>query len=613
MKFNFINRDISLLYFYNILLEKAANCGLSFFERIRYLAFYSENIDEYSHFRINRYLNKKIRIHKAITNILSIQHDKQNTILNDILYNSNLISLRCDWNKEDIESAKIIYQNLVESSIVELKYNDTNDMILDNQIYLCVKISKNNKSEYKIISSNLFDSQRFIKSSHSYFYSLEDIIQNNIERIFPDVEIKEIYSFRLLRNLNISYRKETTNPIEIIEKGIINRLKANFTIGFYEFGMFQEMLNYIINFTNISDNKFIPTHKLQKVGDILKIDNELINKAVLDNRNELYHGNIYQEIVNKDIFLQYPKDSFNSLITYIEDAILDKNVTSIYITWYRFSKISRIKELLIEAVNNNIKVNVVIELKAKMEEERNLKAYRELRNTGVNVILTPNTLKVHAKMLLIIKSSKTTEKYYSYISTGNFNEKTAKAYVDYALLTSKQEIGLEIYQLFQEIIDNKITKPYEYILLSPYNMKEKILDNIYSEIRNIKSGKKAKIFAIMNGLQDKSIITALYEASMAGVKIELIVRGMCRLIPNKPYSTNIRLKRRVSNYLEHERLYYFNNNGNSLIYIGSADWMTKKVTKRLEILVPILDRTIISKIENDIIKGYDNDPNLYDI
>jgi polyphosphate kinase len=142
-------------------------------------------------------------------------------------------------------------------------------------------------------------------------------------------------------------------------------------------------------------------------------------------------------------------------------------------------------------------------------------------------------------------------------------------------------------------------------------MKAKLLENIYSEISNLRSGREAKIFAIMNGLQDKSIITALYEASLAGVKIDIIVRGMCRLVPNKPYSANIRLRRRVSNYLEHERLYYFKNKGNPRVYIGSADWMTKKLTKRLEILVPILDNSIISNIEKDIINEYNNDSELH--
>lgn len=611
MKFNFINRDISLLYFYNILLEKAANCGLSFFERVRFLAFYSENIEEFTHFRINRYLNKKHEIYDKIVNEINQQHNNQDIILKEIFKNNDLISLRKNWNIDDKKFVREIYKENLESSIFKLNNNNADLNILDNQIYICVGFVEDSIYKHQILGSNLLSKERFIKSQHHYFYLIEEIIEENIDRIFPNRVIKEIRVFRMIRNFNISYRKEKESSIEVIKKGISERKQSNFTIGFYDSRMSNRMLDFIIDCMNISYKRFVLSNKFQKLGDILKIDAGAINQKVIGKSFKIYKDNIYEKIENKDIFIQYPKYSFNSLIQYIEDIIKDKEVSEIYITWYRFNKNSRIKELLLQAVNNNIKVNIVIELKAKMEEERNLEAYEELKNSGINIILTPNTLKVHAKMLLIVKMVDNRKRYYSYISTGNFNEKTSQAYIDYALLTSNQAIGKEVYQLFQEIVDKRVSYAYQYLLVSPYNMKPKLLDNIYSEISNVRSGREAKIFAIMNGLQDKSIITALYEASLAGVKIDIIVRGMCRLVPNKPYSANIRLRRRVSNYLEHERLYYFKNKGNPRIYIGSADWMTKKLTKRLEILVPILDNSIISNIENDIINKYNNDSELH--
>lgn len=611
MKFNFINRDISLLYFYNILLEKAANCGLSFFERVRFLAFYSENIEEFTHFRINRYLNKKYEIYDKIVNEINQQHNNQDIIVKEIFKNNDLISLRENWNVEDKKFVREIYKENLESSIFKLNNNNADLNILDNQIYICVGFLEDSIYKHQILGSNLLSKERFIKSQHHYSYLIEEIIEENIDRIFPDRVIKEIRVFRMIRNFNISYRKEKDSSIEIVKKGISNRKQSNFTIGFYESRMSRKMLDFIIDCMNISYKRLVPSNKFQKLGDILKIDAGAINKKVIGKSLKIYKDNIYEEIENGDIFIRYPKYSFNSLIQYIEDIIKDKEVSEIYITWYRFNKNSRIKELLLQAVNNNIKVNIVIELKAKMEEERNLEAYEDLKNSGINIILTPNTLKVHAKMLLVVKMVNNRKRYYSYISTGNFNEKTSQAYIDYALLTSNQAIGKEVYQLFQEIVDKKVSYAYQYLLVSPYNMKAKLLENIYSEISNFRSGGEAKIFAIMNGLQDKSIITALYEASLAGVKIDIIVRGMCRLVPNKPYSANIRLRRRVSNYLEHERLYYFKNKGNPRVYIGSADWMTKKLTKRLEILVPILDNSIISNIEKDIINEYNNDSELH--
>ncbi|MCH4895801.1 hypothetical protein E0494_03700 [Marinilabiliaceae bacterium JC040] len=613
MKFNFINRDISLLYFYNILLEKAANCGLSFFERVRFLAFYSENIEEFTHFRINRYLNKKHEIYDKIVNEINQQHNNQDIVLKEIFKNNDLISLRENWNVDDKKFVREIYKDNLESSIFKLNNNNADLNILDNQIYICVGFLENSIYKHQILGSNLLSKERFIKSQHHYFYLIEEIIEENIDRIFPNRVIKEIQVFRMIRNFNISYRKEKENSIEVVKKGISNRKQSNFTIGFYESRMSRKMLDFIIDCMNISYKRLVSSNKFQKLGDILKIDAGAINQKVIGKSLKIYKDNIYEEIENGDIFIQYPKYSFNSLIQYIEDIIKDKEVSEIYITWYRFNKNSRIKELLLQAVNNNIKVNIVIELKAKMEEERNLEAYEELKNSGINIILTPNTLKVHAKMLLIVKMMNSRKRYYSYISTGNFNEKTSQAYIDYALLTSNQAIGKEVYQLFQEIVDKRVSYAYQYLLVSPYNMKAKLLENIYSEISNLRSGGEAKIFAIMNGLQDKSIITALYEASLAGVKIDIIVRGMCRLVPNKPYSANIRLRRRVSNYLEHERLYYFKNKGNPRVYIGSADWMTKKLTKRLEILVPILDNSIISNIEKDIINEYNNDSELHRI
>jgi polyphosphate kinase len=302
---------------------------------------------------------------------------------------------------------------------------------------------------------------------------------------------------------------------------------------------------------------------------------------------------LFPIIRKKDIFIHYPYHTFDYFIRFLMEASMNPNVDEIMVTQYRVAQDSEIITNLINAAKNGKKVTVFVELKARFDEENNLFTSEMMKNAGIKIIYSIPGLKVHAKVALVLeKGSEKKRQAYAYLSTGNFNEKTAKVYSDMAILTSDKTLTREIIRLFEVLETQNRDLRFDKLWVAQFNMIPNLIRMIQQETKAAKAGKKAHIILKMNGLQDLEMVDELYKAGEAGVKIDLIIRGICCLKPNQPYSRNIRIIRLVDMYLEHSRIWYFYNGGKEDLYLSSADWMKRNLYRRIETTFPVLDKKI---------------------
>jgi len=304
---------------------------------------------------------------------------------------------------------------------------------------------------------------------------------------------------------------------------------------------------------------------------------------------------MFKAIHKKDILLHYPYQSYEYVIRFLNEAALDPKVEEIKATQYRVAENSAVVNALINAALNGKKVTVLVELKARFDEEANMNSARAMTKAGVKIIYSLPGLKVHAKIALVIR--KTDKEDYAYLSTGNFNEKTARIYADHGFFTSDETTISELKLLFKYLENQETECKFNKLLIGKFNMLDEFMAMIDREISHVENGGKGHLILKMNGLQERGIITKLYEASIKGVKIDLIIRGICCLVPNKPYSRNIRIIRIVDQYLEHARVFYFYNNGAEDVYLSSADWMSRNLHRRIECAFPIEK----PKLKNELI------------
>lgn len=604
MQFEYINKDISWFSFNERVLDEAANCSLSVSERLRFLAIFSNNFDELFHFRVRPYIKKDKEIADKIFELVNAQQKRYISLIDKSLF----IDLRNEGisfiDSFDYRQSAIVdeyFKRYVFPHIqfVIMKKSILKDYpLLDNTIYLMLKFSmrEDSKEKFALLSIPKNNISRFVDLDNNTFAFIEDVIRHNISIFFPSCCVYKAYSIKVLRHLDIK-TKGDGDIYELINNGIEKRKNAKFSAVIYDREMPSDYLEKLISSFKLPKQMIIPSGKYLKMSDFFSFRDKFLEKSI--SGNELQHplfeaGPSIRKVLKKtDVLLHYPYHTFDYLVRMLQEAIIDKRVEEISITWYRVAYNSVIYNLLTAAARNKKRVRVVVELKAKMEEERNLSFANEMRECGVEVVITPPYMKVHSKMLLIKRVNKRQEQMsYAYLCTGNFNEKTAKVYTDHVLMTSDVNICSELSILFDEIQKGLISYPFKYILVSPVNLKSSIISKLQREINNAKCGRPAFFTAKMNGLTDHEIVDLLYEASIAGVVIKLMVRGMCCLLADKEYSKNITLVRIVDQYLEHGRIYYFHNNGYPELFMGSADLMPKKLEKRVELVFPVINESL---------------------
>jgi polyphosphate kinase len=425
---------------------------------------------------------------------------------------------------------------------------------------------------------------------------VDDIIRANLPVVFPGYDVEGCHSIKISRDSDIYMDDEKpVDSREIVReiKTKVGRRKIGALSRFmYDHAMPEEMLAYICESFGIEGDDLIVGGRYMNLQDLIKLPNPvgpaLERKASSPMRVSYLDeaGSIFRAVMQRDVLLHFPYQSFDYLLRFLMEASFDPEVEEIKITQYRVAENSAVINSLISAAKNGKKVTVFVELKARFDEENNVSTAERMEQAGIRIIYSIPGLKVHAKVAVILRKDGYAD--FAYLSTGNFNEKTARIYSDMALLTSYEGLIKDVNLLFS-VLERRIENPvFKHLLVARFNMTEEIMRMIKREIEHVKQGRRGYIILKMNGLHDKQMIDALYHASENGVEIDLIVRGICCLVPNQSYSKNIHITRIVDMFLEHARVWYFYNDGAADLYLTSADWMRRNLSRRIESAFPVL-------------------------
>jgi polyphosphate kinase len=635
----FINREISWLSFNERVLQEASDKLTPLIERLKFLGIFSNNRDEFYRVRvatINRLskLGKKARIiygedpKELLVQLQKKVIEQQNHF--EKIYSDLLIQLakknvfiinEKQLNQKQALFVKDYFRNKVISTLFPILVNENKPFpyMKDKSGYLFVRLIGNTsvkKSKYALIEIPASSSSRFVilpsERQKEYIILLDDVIRFNVNEIFSvfGYTAKEAINIKLTRDAELDIDQDVSKSmLEKISKSVKDRKKGLPVRFVYDNTMSREMLSFIMKKLGMDkkDNA-IPGGRYHNFKDFIKFPTVGHNNLVFNHPRPLDHKYLYkinQSILSvirqKDILLHYPYHTFNHIITLLREASLDPTVESIKITFYRIADSSKIANALINAIKNGKKVTVLVELQARFDEENNIYWANKLQEEGATVIYGVPGLKVHSKLFLITARFAGKEIKYAHIGTGNFNENTARVYTDFSLLTADNNITSEISMIFDFYSNNFKTGTYKNLAVAPFFMRQTFINLIDKEIANAKAQKTAYIILKMNSLVDKEMIEKLYEASQAGVKITLIVRGICSLVTEiEGFSDHIKAYSIVDKYLEHARVFIFANDGNEKIYLSSADWMSRNLDSRSEVAVPILS-TEIKKQIRDII------------
>lgn len=644
MTYKYFKRDISWLSFnYRVLLE-AKDASLPIYERIKFLSIYSSNLEEFYKVRVSGYhssilksIKKDKSIDKALETLMEINTEvtKQEKEYFHIFNEMILPTLK----KENI----ILYQtekvNDYHKAYIEKFFNEEvfpflqpmiiqkghiHSFIQDNRIYqaISLKRKRNNKTlnskdetTYALMKIPQNQLPRFVMlpsiDGKHYIMFIDDVIKANLKSIFPGYEIIECYSIKISRDADFSVENvEQTDIAERILNNVRRRKIGAVTRFQYDKDMPDYFLEYLKEVYDIEDEELLSGNKYLNLSDLISLPNPVGDSLTQNLPKPLRvpefekNNSILSVLRKQDILLHFPYQSFDYLLRFLMQAAFDPKVLEIKVTQYRVAENSAVINSLISAAKNGKKVTVFVELKARFDEENNYLSSELMQQAGVKIIYSLPGLKVHAKLAYIRKRSNDPDepiKGYAYLGTGNFNEKTARIYSDKGLLTSNRDIIVEIDEVFNILEGKGQSKVFQHLLVAQFNMIPEINAMIDREINHVQNGGKGRIVIKLNSLEDKSMINSLYRASEAGVEIDLIIRGICCLIPNQEFSKNIRITRIVDSYLEHSRIWYFYNMGEENLYLTSADWMSRNLHRRIEVAFPIFDAQIKREII-DILK-----------
>ncbi|GHT39205.1 polyphosphate kinase [Bacteroidia bacterium] len=627
-QYSYNNRDISWLSFnYRVLLE-AEDVSLPVYERIKFLSIHASNLEEFYKIRVAEHRSvilKKIQseenFEEAVETLEMIRAEVtrqqkeffricRDKILPE-LASKNIVLYMDDQPKaEHQEFVKDYFTEEIFPFLqpVLLMKDDVKTFIRDNRLYQVVDLTKKGSGEkaYVLIKIPYAKIPRFIElpriKDTYYFMFAEDVISANLSDIFVGYTVEGSYNIKISRDADI-YMDEALNAgnfVETIKKKVKKRKTGDLSRFVYDRRMPEACLKYICETFDIHQEDLIPDNVHLNMEDLIKLPNpigkSLKAEPMIPLRiPELDHSKSILSVMDKkDIFLHFPYHSFDYFIHFLIDAASNPNVEEIKVTQYRVATNSEVINNLINAAKKGKKVTVFVELKARFDEENNLYTAEMMQEAGIKIIYSIPGLKVHAKVALVTQKAnfRGQKKSYAYLSTGNFNEKTAQLYSDMAILTSRKNLTKELARLFEVLESRNKDVRFDKLLVTQFNMIPALKAMIQREIAFARQNKPAHIILKMNGLQDPVMIDELYKAGEAGVKIDLIVRGICCLIPGQEYSRNIRVIRIVDRLLEHSRVCYFYNNGKEEIYLSSADWMKRNLYRRIETAFPVLDKHI---------------------
>jgi polyphosphate kinase len=630
-------RELSWLAFNQRVLQEAADRNNPIIERIRFLGIYSNNMDEFYRVRVAE-VKRKIYIHineseteqaqKTTLLMEQIQEKVQGMTEDFDRVHGEIVRRLARYNifligEHDLDDYQIswlgnYFKNKVLRHIAPILLHSKVDLVSrlnDSATYLYVAINKQDKNtQYATIEVPTSGMSRFVvippekSRKKKYIILLDDIIRLNLENIFKgfiDFDSLEAFSFKMTRDSEYSINDEIDESyVDKMSESMKQRLIAEPVRVVYDGHMPDDMLKNLKKRLKISSyDSLILGGPYRNFKDFIGFPNvgrdylenpklPAINSSVFSDFDTAFHA-----ISNKDILLHYPYHRFLHFTEFLRQAAFDPSVKHIKLNIYRVAKKSRIVASLIDAVDNGKKVTVVVELRARFDEEANIEWSKTMTDAGVKVVFGMQSLKIHSKICVVTREENKQLVNYAHFGPGNFNEKTAKIYTDFSLFTRNQELADEADNVFNFIQQPYRRYKFQHLQISPINARTKIQLLLRQEIQNANEGIKSSITLKLNNLDDKLLIDDLYKASQAGVKVRALVRGMCSLVPGvKGFSDNITVISIVDRFLEHPRVMVFENAGDKRVFISSADWMTRNMDNRIEVGCPIYDEDLKARI-----------------
>ena len=602
----FINRELSWVSFNSRVLYYANDKKIPVNERLKFLAITESNLDEFLSVRFSyAYNNQDIEPYKNILNKILDFKRSQKTVWNNLKKyleekkNISFVKMK-DLSKKEKTKIFEYYHSNIFPLLTPIIINSENysPNLMSGQLCIGVVLEKNNGNILCIIPIDT-NIDHIIKIDNKRYLLVEDIIKEFANKsLFINETIVNIGSFRLIKDASFILSHDKERFIIDRMRDVLNKRQNSEPIFLEMESGNDELERTIVRSFNVPNNHVYQSDTILRFKRFMNpiFSNDESFKSFEPFEYEKYENcfSIFDSLKDEDILLHHPYDSYDTVVKFIEHAAFDEKVIAIKQTLYRVSSIdSPIVNALCAASRNGKKVSVLIEIKARFDEENNINLIDKLKDAGVTVLLGTEFLKTHCKMCIVVREENDNLKIYSHMGTGNYNEKTASQYTDISYLTSKRKIGIDLLNIFNILSGHsRPDEKLEKISYSPVNLRSTIEKNINREIRNAKKGNKAEIFIKVNSISDP-IIDKLYKAADAGVKVYIICRGICSILPRK----NLYIKSIVGRFLEHSRIYYFYNNKNPEYYISSADLLTRNLDKRIEVLISLKDSSVIKQIE----------------
>ena len=629
-KDNMINREISWLHFNERVLQEAKDETTPLLERLKFLGIFSNNRDEFFRVRVatlRRMLNVEKLDYKIksspkqiLDNLIEIVSDQEKIFTETyeeivkLLAKENIhIINEKQLNKKQGEFVTGYFHNYVRPHLFPIMLDSSRDTISleDKSMYLAVHLQSGlapEKEDFAIVEVPSSQVSRFIilppENGKTFIMLLEDVIRYCLQSIFSIFgwDMFKAYTIKITRDAEMDIDNDVQKSfLEIMSESVKQR-ESGLPVRFvYDNSIPKHFLKQIRKKLQLSEEDHKRGggryHNFKDFMGFPKVGPKSLvypPSPPLPHKDLPVNKSIFDVLRQKDIMLHYPYQSFQYIVDFLREASIDPHVRSIKMTFYRAASNSNVMNALMNAARNGKSVTVFLELQARFDEEANIYWAEALQKAGVKILPTIPGLKIHSKLILIRRKEEMKNVYYANISTGNFNESTAKVYADDSLLTSNQDIAYDVYKVFQLFEARYFIPKFKELIVSPFNTRDFFIQKINREIRHAKLGKEAWIIIKLNSLVDKKITRKLYEASRAGVKTTIIARGICVLIPGLPgISENIEAFSIVDKFLEHSRVYIFcNDGGDNEYYISSADWMQRNFDHRIEVSTPIYDKDI---------------------
>lgn len=613
-------RDISWLSFNHRVLQEAQDPRVPLYERIKFLAIYSSNLDEFFRVRVSalrqfQKIDKKerksileVKPKKELREIKKIVHQQQ--VEFGILFRSKIIPALRErgifllndhhlFNSEQKRFARDYFQENILPHLQYQRIDHTYDVpfLQNRSLYFVVCLAQSDELGLVNIPSEVLPRFVTLPGSAGEFQVtfLDEIMRANLEVLFPE-GVLAAYSIKISRDAELYIDDEYSGDLrEKIKASLAERSIGAPTRLLYDSAMNIELTSRLKELFQLKKNDLFPGGRYHNFSDFFAFPAPTDAADLYDEpMPPLPHPileraeSLFQALDQGEQLLHFPYQKYDYIPRWIEEAATDPAVEEIKITLYRVAKNSSVAQALLKAQENGKRVTVFVEVKARFDEASNLHWGETLQAAGAKVIYSRPGIKVHSKIMLITRQEPNGLRHYAYLGTGNFNEKTATLYTDHALLSSDERLSLEVADVFRFLEEQPVLGSFQHLMVSPVNSRRKFEACIEREIQHAKAGRTAWMMLKMNSLEDTAMIDKLYEASQAGVQIQLIIRGICCLVPGVPgLSDNIEAISIIDRFLEHARIYYFANGGQEELYLASADWMTRNLDRRVEVVFPV--------------------------